>query len=70
MIKYFISCAVPGRQLGAIQIEAKDQEESQTKAEALCPERAMFRSYVIEEFDKDMPIDEFVPTAKMKELGY
>jgi hypothetical protein len=68
--KYFVSCAVPGRKIGAMQFESTDQE-FQAKAEAMCPERAFFKAYELSEgFDEDIPVDEFIPAAKLKELGY
>lgn len=67
--KYFISCITPKKQLGAIQFEA-DEDDVQRKSEEMCPEPAMFRSYELVEFEDGMPVDEFVPVSKMKELGY
>ncbi len=67
--KYFISCVQPDRQLGAIQFEC-DESEVQDKSKAMCPEPAIFRAYEVAEFDEGIPLDEFVPADKMKELGY
>jgi hypothetical protein len=67
--KYFISCALPGKKLGGIQLECKP-EEMQAKAEELCPHKAHFRSFIVNTFDENMPVGEFVPYEKMKELGY
>lgn len=67
--KYFISCVLQDRQIGAMQFESKSGEY-QKKSEALCPEKAMFRAYIIKKFEENMPIDEFISASKMKELGY
>ena len=67
--KYFISCINECHQLGAMQFES-NVDEYQKKAETLCPEKAIFKAYVIDEFEKNMPISEFVSSSKMKELGY
>ncbi len=70
MAKYFISAILPGqKQLGAMQFEASSDEACKKKAETLCPSRAVFRSYQVEEFD-DLPIDEFISSEKLKALGY
>lgn len=66
---YFISCIQQKQQIGAMQFEC-EENEFQKKSEDMCPERCNFRAYGIEEFDAGMPIDEFVPMSKMKELGY
>ena len=70
MKKYFISCAIPGRKIGAMQFEAENEDVAKKKAKEMCPERAHFRAYEFSEFDKDMPVDEFVSADKLKELGY
>ncbi len=67
--KYFISCITPTKQLGAMQFECTE-DEVQQKSMKMCPEPAEFRAYEIPEFEENMPIDEFVPTDKMKQLGY
>lgn len=69
MKKYFISCAVPGRKIGAIQFEC-EEDEFRKKAESMCPEKCNFRAYGIAEFEDGMPIDEFVSADEMKKLGY
>ena len=69
MPKYFISAIQLDRQLGAMQFEAPNIEQAQAKAEDMCPERGIFRAYEVEEFD-DIPVDEFIPIEKLKELGY
>ena len=67
--KYFISCIDEEKQVGAMQLEA-DENEYQKVAEQLCPQRAIFRAYEIQEFESDMPVSQFVSVSKMKELGY
>ncbi len=67
--KYFISCALPCRKLGAIQIECEETEVQQ-KSKDMCPQPAYFRAYEVTDFNDKMPIDEFVPIDKMEELGY
>ena len=69
-MKYFVSCALPGKQLGLMQFEASSQAEMQETAEKLSPYKCFFRSYAIEEFDQGLPVGEFVSAAKAKELGY
>ena len=68
-MKFFISCINQTTQLGAMQIEC-DETEVKAKSEKMCPERATFKAYGIPEWDDNMPIGEFVPMEKMKELGY
>ena len=68
--KVFVSCAVPGRQIGAIQFEVESDAEMQRRAEKACPERAFFQSFEVEEFDTGMPVGEFVGADEMKRLGY
>lgn len=67
--KYFISCIIQDSQLGAMQFEC-ESDEYQKKAEHLCPDKAIFRAYIIDKFEKNMPIDKFISASKMKELGY
>ena len=69
-MKYFISCAVPNRKIGDIQMECDNLEEMKTKAEKMCPEKCFFKSYELEEFEEEMPINEFVTMSQMIELGY
>ena len=69
MNKYFISCAVPNRKIGAIQLEAEDVLTAKIKAEKLCPEPSEFRIYELEEFD-DFPVGKFYNAKEMKKYGY
>ena len=70
MPKYFVSAILPTQRIGAMQFEAANDIEMREKAETMCPYRACFKSYVIDEFDEGTPIDEFLPESKMDELGY
>jgi len=67
--KYFISCINQTKQLGAMQFEA-EEGEFQKKSEDMCPKETSFRAYIVDDFDESMPINEFVPIAKLKKLGY
>lgn len=68
--KYFVSAIIPGvKQLGLMQFEATE-ENYQAKAEELCPEKAEFRAYEVEEFDEGIPIGKFVDAVTAKKLGY
>lgn len=67
--KYFISCIDDEKQVGAMQFEA-DENEYQQIAEKKCPQRAIFRAYEISEFEPDMPVNQFVSSSKMKDIGY
>ena len=69
MKKWFVSCILPEKQLGAIQFEA-EEDDVKTIAEGLAPQRCAFRSYQVEEFDKNIPIGEFVDTQTLKDNGY
>lgn len=69
MEKYFVSCIDPDKKVGAMQFEC-EPDEVEEKSEKLCPQLANFRAYPVTQFDEKMPIDEFVPSSKMKELGY
>jgi len=69
-MKYFISCAIPNRKLGIIQLEADTFEDMRDRVEKLCPYRAEFKPYSLEEFEDNLPVGEFVPMAKLKLLGY
>lgn len=67
--KFFISCAVPGRRIGAMQFECEDSEQIvKEKAEKMCPERAAFQAYGISEFVKGMPVDKFVTAKEMEDI--
>ena len=68
--KWFVSAIIPGiKQLGFMQFEATDKEYQST-AEKLCPERADFRAFEVEKFDKGVPVGEFVDAKRAKKLGY
>jgi hypothetical protein len=69
-MKFFVSAIIPGsHQLGVMQFEAENDEECRQKAENLCPQRAHFQSYELQEFD-DLPIGEFISADKLHSLGY
>jgi len=68
-IKWFVSAIIPNeRQVGMMQFESTETEH-QNKAEELCPVRAEFRAYKIQEFE-DFPIEEFIDCISAKKLGY
>jgi len=69
MKKWFISAIIPNvGQVGIMQFEATEAEY-QGKAEKLCPVRAEFRAYNIEEFE-DFPTGQFIDSDSAKKLGY
>lgn len=67
--KWFISAITPKKQVGIMQFEATEAEYKNI-AERLCPVRAEFRAYQIEEFEDGLPIGQFVDAASAKLLGY
>lgn len=68
-IKWFISAIIPNvGQVGMMQFEATEAEY-QDKAEGLCPLKAEFRAYNIQEFE-DFPVGEFIDCNAAKKLGY
>lgn len=69
-LKFFVSQALPGQMLGAMQFEANDIEDAMKIAEAMAPTRGFFKAYIVQEFDKDIPISKFVYYKQMKKLGY
>jgi len=70
MPKYFVSCIIPSKQLGAIQLEAEDEAELKPIVEEMAPERCAFRAYVVDNFDEEIPIGEFVDAKTLKQNGY
>ncbi len=69
-MKFFVSCITPERSIGVVQFEAASEDDMKSQAEKLAPCPCEFRAYVLEEFDADLPVGEFVSAAKAKELGY
>jgi len=70
MNKYFVSAISLDKQLGAMQFEATNDEDCKNIAEKLCPSRAIFKSYLITEFDDEIPVGKFVDAKSLKAMGY
>jgi hypothetical protein len=70
-MKFFVSAIIPGvQQVGAMQFEAANEAECQQISESLCPTRAAFRAYELQEFEEGLPVGTFVEAKQLKELGY
>ena len=68
--KWFVSAIIPGvRTVGIMQFEAT-KAQYQKKAEELCPVGAEFQSYILSEFDDDLPVGELINAKQAKKLGY